>query len=72
MIREGQWSYRPATFAHRLMVIPKQPPAITVFMTGPVIRGWGFLCPQGWKPWKEFVAPSSKGQQGIGCGEHDQ
>ena len=39
----------------------------TLFVTGPVIREWGFHCPGGWRHWKDFVAPSDKGQIGKGC-----
>ncbi|MGE0845508.1 MAG: hypothetical protein AB7L41_04510, partial [Flavobacteriaceae bacterium] len=39
----GDVVWRPARFAHRL-VIPS-PPAITVFITGPRLREWGFWCP---------------------------
>ena len=44
-------------------------PAMTLFITGPRIRRWGFHCPRGWVHWKEFVAPEDKGSVGRGCGE---
>ena len=28
---------------------------VTLFITGPVIRRWGFLCPQGWRYHKDFT-----------------
>lgn len=37
-------------------------PAWTVVLTGPRVRSWGFLCPQGWTHWKRFVHQN-------GCGE---
>ncbi len=43
--------------------------SITLFMTGPRRREWGFLCPQGWRPWYEFVDPVDEGAIGPGCGE---
>lgn len=29
-------------------------PVWTLFLTGPVVRDWGFACPQGWRHWKDF------------------
>jgi len=64
-------AYRPATHAHRV-VLPKtlsgDPiPCWTLVVTGPVIRDWGFLCPSGWRHWKEFTAADDYGQTGRGC-----
>lgn len=43
-------------------------PCWTIFITGPTVREWGFHCPQGWKPWKEFVTMTDKGSKtGRGC-----
>ncbi len=67
---------RSAQYAHRLILpywrwysLPDDPikqPAYTLFITGPRIREWGFLCPQGWRHWKEFT--SSNGEEvGRGC-----
>lgn len=65
---KGQWVYRPASFAHRLVKPEQNEDVITVFITGPRIREWGFLCPQGWRHWKDFVG-KNKGEVGRGCGE---
>lgn len=64
---KGDVVYRSATFSHRLIV--NQPGAMTLFITGPWIRRWGFNCPAGWRDWEEFVAPGAKGSIGRGCGE---
>lgn len=46
----------------------KSAPAITLFFTGPVVRGWGFHCPSGWVPWRKFVEQRDGGNQnGAGC-----
>jgi hypothetical protein len=58
---------RSAKFAHMLKVA--KGPVWTLFITGPVIRGWGFHCPKGWVHWKKFVDIRDKGQVGVGCGE---
>lgn len=31
------------------------------------VRVWGFLCSQGWRPWREFVDPNDPGAVGPGC-----
>lgn len=61
---------RKATDAHRLELVNSEP-IISLFMTGPVIREWGFHCPQGWRHWKEFTAMSADGKSvvGRGCGD---
>lgn len=70
-IGQGDITFRRAEFAHRLET-PYKPPydtPITIFVTGPVVRGWGFHCPNGWLPWREFVDPDNPGSPGRGCGE---
>ena len=63
----GDAIVRSGKFAHR-MLVPR--PSWTLFVTGPVYRQWGFLCPDiGWRHWKVFTAPGAKGQVGRGCGE---
>lgn len=39
----------------------------TVFITGPRIREWGFLCPQGLVHWKKFTSSKNRGEIGVGC-----
>lgn len=72
---EGTFQYnagdtveRAATALHRLEVIPGQR-AVSLFITGPAVREWGFACPQGWIPWREFVDARDTGKVGRGCGE---
>lgn len=64
----GDWVYRRASFAHQI-VVPDQSGVWTLFMTGPKVRDWGFLCPKRWVPWQEFVSDHDKGLPGAGCGE---
>lgn len=40
----------------------KEEPTWTLFMAGKWQRKWGFLCPEGWKHWREF-------DHDGGCGE---
>lgn len=59
---------RPAQSMHRL-VIPDGGRAVTLFLTGPRVREWGFDCPNGWRVWSEFVSACDSGQIGRGCGD---
>lgn len=60
----GSIVLRRATSAHRLEV---DRPCWSLFITGPNVRTWGFLCPNGWVPWQQFCAPGDSSQVGRGC-----
>lgn len=62
----GSLVFRAAKALHRLEVGPA---SWSLFLTGPRFREWGFACPQGWRRWQEFTAPTNKGAIGRGCGE---
>lgn len=63
----GQVLYRGAGFTHQ-MIVPQ--PAWTLFMTGAVVREWGFHCPKGWVNFKDYVEKNETGSKpGRGCGE---
>lgn len=57
--------HRPG-FAHRL-VIAHGTRCVTLFITGPRLREWGFHCPRGWVPWQKFTAADDAGAVGAGC-----
>ncbi len=60
---KGRWGKAP----HRVELIDRQP-VWTLFITGPVVRQWGFYCPAGWKHWKDFVSRRPGGNDtGAGC-----
>ena len=61
----GEWRLRGARYAHRLEL--RTQAAMTLFITGPRIRSWGFHCPQGWRHWRDFVDPNDTGRRGRGC-----
>lgn len=42
-------------------------PVITLFITGPKIRNWGFWCPKGWRRWEDFCDSRDHGVIGRGC-----
>jgi hypothetical protein len=67
-IRGDDWTYRSSKFAHRLIKMSVNPP-ITIFMTGPRLREWGFHCPNGWVNWRDFVKKDNHSSVGRGCGE---
>lgn len=43
--------------------------AVTLFMTGPKVREWGFHCPKGWVHWEEFCYEEEGVSKSRGCGE---
>lgn len=65
---KGDWIFREATHTHRISVIPNVD-VWTLFITGPKVRDWGFLCPQGWVHWKKFTSPTDSSLVGRGCEE---
>lgn len=43
-------------------------PVWTLFLTGPNVRAFGFLCPKGWCHWRDFTNPGDDGATvGRGC-----
>lgn len=67
----GQVIHRKATDVHRLELIDGRP-SVSLFMTGPKVREWGFHCPKGWVHWKDFTGGYHEGrsEKGAGCGEY--
>ena|SRR6202158_3596098 len=51
----GEMIHRAADWSHRLLMLDNTPYAMTVFMTGPKKRDWGFWYPDGWKLWSEVT-----------------
>lgn len=62
--KAGMLKFRRAKTAHRIEI---DQPCWSLFVTGPVIREWGFHCPRGWRHWKEFTSSRDKGEIGKGC-----
>jgi hypothetical protein len=71
VLMAGQWKFRWGGAPHRVelfrKVVGREAPCATLFITGPVVREWGFHCPRGWVPWQRFVATRDKGDVGAGC-----
>ncbi len=68
-MREAGWiGERGADAAHRLEILPDER-AVSLFMTGPKVREWGFHCPKGWVHWQDFTGGAQGELVGRGCGE---
>lgn len=63
----GDWVFRrTGKISHRIELINGS--CITLFITGPRYRQWGFHCPEfGWVHWKKFTNPKDPGDIGKGC-----
>lgn len=64
--------FRRPTAVHRVELRRstdgREMPVWTLFLTGPNVRPWGFLCPQGWRHSQEFTNPADGGETvGRGC-----
>ena len=65
---------READALHRIELLESSDgggplPAISLFITGPKVREWGFACAQGWVHWQDFTKSDDPGAIGRGCGE---
>jgi hypothetical protein len=71
--------FRNAELPHRIELHTKliwrddgldllEKPVWSLFLTGRKVRSWGFYCPKGWVPWRDFVTLTPHGNQvGAGC-----
>jgi hypothetical protein len=65
----GSIVVRRGSCAHRLE-IPNDGRAVSLFITGPKVRSWGFHCPRaGWVHWRDFTGGKNGELIGRGCGE---
>ncbi len=70
----GSFIYRPAAMGHRVLLRDAQAaPIWTLWLRGRHQREWGFHCPKGWRPAREYLAepdyskPGSTSTVGRGC-----
>lgn len=61
----GDLKFRRPSYAHRVELTDG--PCWSLFITGPVVREWGFHCPAGWRSWKVFTSERDAGSTGRGC-----
>jgi hypothetical protein len=66
--KAGDTIVRQATDTHRL-IVPDGGRCISLFMTGPKEREWGFWCPdgKGWVHWQKFTGGEHGELVGQGC-----
>ena len=65
---QGDVVRRRPEAAHRIELFDKRPVApVTLFLTGPKVREWGFWCPKGWRHNAEFHADGDPTRIGKGC-----
>jgi len=62
----GSLIFRRAASAHRLSLHGNRSWPVTIFITGPRIREWGFHCPNGWRHWADFTTEDGR-EIGRGC-----
>lgn len=62
----GEYVTRKATDSHRIELIDGKP-VLSLFITGPKVREWGFHCPQGWRHWRDFTSGPNGETVGRGC-----
>jgi len=61
----GSLLRRPADWRHRVE-IPDGKDCWSLVTTGKKVRSWGFHCPQGFIPWRQFVERADVGLPGCG------
>lgn len=49
----GMLLCRPARHVHRVELLSGRP-AVSLVLTGPVVRPWGFWTPTGWEHWRAY------------------
>lgn len=59
--------HRPASYRHTILRLRRRT-ALTLVLTGPPERSWGFWTSEGWKHWREFVNRPSRA---LWCREDD-
>jgi len=68
--KAGDSVTREAGDTHRL-IVPDGGCCISLFVTGPKVREWGFWCPngRGFVPWQQFTGGEHGEIIGRGCGD---
>lgn len=69
LLRPGDIVHRVAEGHHRLILEPGMV-VTTMFFMQERRRDWGFHCPKGFVPWRDFVDSKHEGRVGAGCGEY--
>lgn len=56
----GDLVFRMPRHAHRILL--RSDRVVTLFITGPRVRKWGFYTSRGWKYWRDCVRPDDPGK----------
>lgn len=69
---KDRWKWR-GIGKRRHLELQRVVPCWSLFITGPRVREWGFLCPNGWVHWRDFVGVKTGDARGdeIGQGCND-
>lgn len=59
-LTKGQHRFRRPRALHRLELLDNQY-TLSLFITGPKVRKWGFQTEDGWVSWEDFVSPAEGG-----------
>lgn len=64
----GESAQRHPGDTHRL-IVPEGGRAVSLFVTGPKVRNWGFWCAEGerWVDWRDFTGGDNGELVGRGC-----
>lgn len=62
VLQAGHMRARLPRTAHRIQL--HSGPCWSLFITGPLVRTWGFHCRNRWTPWREY---KDKRKTGLGC-----
>jgi hypothetical protein len=64
----GSLRFLPTQHTHRIELLRGRDACWTLFLFGPMVRPWGFHCPErGWVHWQAFTAAGKPGEIGPGC-----
>jgi len=66
--KTGQVKFRAAKAFHWIEI---DKPVLTLFITGPRIRMWGFQCSNGWVDFRKYIDRRGDNRLASGCGEYE-
>ena len=62
IVAQGDFLYRPATHTHRIELSAGSRRCVTLFITGPHTRQWGFYTDNGWVDWRTYTDARDRGR----------
>lgn len=66
--KAGSITFRSPRFMHWIEI---DKPVYTLFITGPKVRDWGFLCDKEWVSHERYIERRGPDRLANGCGEFD-